>query len=132
MTRALSRFPAAFVAAAAAPAFLTGLVFLVWSGPGGFAFGFILALALAGLHVLLLAVPIHFLLSRRRTPGPILVLISSFLIGALPLPLLIDAEALSTEALIFGLSGLSGGIAFLLMTGPREAFEDGPAVREER
>jgi hypothetical protein len=100
MSQALSRFPAAFVAAAAAPAFL------------------------AGLHVVLLAVPVHSLLGRRRTPGPVLVLASSFLIGGLPLPLLFGAEALSDLALILGLFGLSGGFAFLLMTGPREEFED--------
>jgi hypothetical protein len=124
MNPALSRFPAAFFAAAAAPAFLAGLAFLFLAGPMGFAPGFILALVLAGLHVLLLAVPIHLLLSRRRTPGPLLVLASSFLIGALPLPLLIGAEGLA-EFVIFGLFGLSGGFAFLLMTGPRDDFEDG-------
>lgn len=125
MSPVLSRFPAAFFAAAAAPALLTGLVLLVLGGPLGFAIGFAMSLVLAALHVLLLAVPIHFLLSRRRTPGPILVLASSFLIGGLPLPLLFGAEALSTVVLILGLLGLSGGIAFLLMTGPRDDLGEG-------
>jgi hypothetical protein len=125
MSPALSRFPAAFVAAAAAPAFLAGLFFLLWAGPAGFVLGFFIVLVLAGLHVLLLAVPIHSLLGRRRTPGPVLVLVSSFLIGALPLPLLFGAEALSDVILILGLFGLSGGFAFLLMTGPRADWEEG-------
>lgn len=125
MSQDLSRFPAAFVAAAAAPAFLAGLAFLLWAGPMGFALGFAVGLALASLHVLLLAVPIHFLLGRRRTPGPILVLASSFLIGALPLPLLFGADGLSAAVIILGLFGLSGGIAFLLMTGPRDELEEG-------
>jgi len=124
MNPALSRFPAAFFAAAAAPACLAGLAFLLWAGPMGFALGFVISLVLAGLHVLLLAVPIHFLLGRRRAPGPALVLVSSFLIGGLPLPLLFGAEALSDVALILGLFGLSGGFAFLLMTGPREDWEE--------
>lgn len=124
MSQVLSRFPAAFVAAAAAPAFLGGLAFLLWGGPLGFALGFVIGLAFAGLHVLLLAVPIHFLLGRRRTPGPVLVLASSFLIGGLPLPLLFGADALTDVVPILGLFGLSGGFAFLLMTGPREQWEE--------
>lgn len=127
MTSALDRFPAAFFAAAAAPALLTGLFFLAPFGPTGFVAAFLFALVLAALHVLVLAVPIHFLLSRRRVPGPILVLAASVLIGALPLPLLLGAEALSTAFLIFGLLGLSGGIAFLLVSGPRES-DEGNAV----
>jgi hypothetical protein len=125
MSPPVSRLPAAFVAAAAAPAVLTSLFFLVLLGPMAFLGTFAIALVLAALHVLFLAVPIHFLLGRRRTPGPVPVLASSFLIGALPLTLLLGAEAPSTEFLIFGLLGLSGGIAFLVMTGPREDFEDG-------
>ncbi|HYI48765.1 MAG TPA: hypothetical protein VEX35_09910 [Allosphingosinicella sp.] len=120
MTSALDRFPAAFVAAAATPAVLTGLFFFVLAGPGGFLFGFFIAFILAGLHVVLLAVPIHALLRRRRTPGPMLVLVFSFLIGSLPLPLLLGVEEVSTGLLIFGLLGTSGGMAFLLTAGPRE------------
>jgi hypothetical protein len=124
MTPALDRFPGAFVAAASTPALLTGLLFLAVGGLTGFVAGFLMALVLAALHVLLLAVPIHSLLRRRRTPGPLLVLVASFLIGALPLPLLIGAEEASTGFLIFGLLGMSGGIAFLLMTGlPDDAPE---------
>ncbi len=120
MTSDLDRFSAAFVAAAATPALVTGLFFLVLAGPGGFLFGFFIAFTLAALHVVFLAVPIHALLRRRRTPGPVLVLAASFLIGALPLPLLLGAEEVSTGFLIFGLLGMSGGIAFLLTAGPRD------------
>ena len=125
MNTFVSRFPAAFVAAAAAPASLGALALLIWAGPMGFALGFVMGFVLAALHVLVLAVPIHFLLSRRRTPGPVTVLASSFLIGGLPLPLLFGAEALSDVVLILGLFGLSGGFAFLLMTGPREDWAEG-------
>lgn len=120
MTSELDRFPAAFVAAAATPAVVTGLFFFVLAGPGGFLFGFFIAFILAALHVVFLAVPIHALLRCRRTPGPMLVLVFSFLIGSLPLPLLLGAQELSTGFLIFGLLGMSGGLAFLLMTGPRD------------
>ena len=126
MTSALDRFPAAFVAAAATPALLTGLLFLAFAGPLGFMLGFLVALVLAALHVLFLALPIHSLLRRRRTPGPILVLVASFAIGALPLPILFGVEELSTGFLIFGLLGMSGGIAFLVVSGPREDFENAP------
>jgi RsiW-degrading membrane proteinase PrsW (M82 family) len=124
MSRSVSRFPAAFVAAAATPALLAAQFVLQLVGPLAFPGAFAIGLVLAALHVLFLAVPIHFLLSRRRTPGPILVLVSSFLIGAVPLPLLFWSEELSTEVLILGLLGLSGGFAFLLMTGPREDWEE--------
>jgi hypothetical protein len=121
MTSDLDRFSAAFVAAAAAPALLTGLVFLAFTGPLGFMLGFFMALVLAALHVVFLAVPIHALLRRRRAPGPVLVLGASFLIGALPLPLLLGFDDPTAGFAIFGPLGLSGGVAFLLMAGPDEA-----------
>ena len=115
MTSALDRFPARLRRRRGDAGVAHRPVFLRPGRAGGFLFGFLIALILAALHVVFLAVPIHALLSRRRTPGPVLVLAASFLIGALPLPLLLGVEELSTGFLIFGLLGMSGGIAFLLM-----------------
>ncbi|HEV7661379.1 MAG TPA: hypothetical protein VGO55_16185 [Allosphingosinicella sp.] len=124
MTSAPGGFAGAFAIAAATPALLIGLYFGALAGPAALVGGFFMTFFLAALHVLFLAVPIHALLGLRRTPGPILVLASSFLIGGLPLPLLLAFEGLDGFVL-FGLLGLSGGIAFLVMTGPREGLEDG-------
>ena len=111
----------AFAMAALAPAVLTGLVFIGWgaglSAPGGIggaltvgAFAFIVALFSAGLHLGLLAVPLHALLSRGGPPGPGIVLASATLIGGLPLPLIFQGGA--AAFMIFGLAGLIGGVAF--------------------
>ena len=120
---------AAFAFAALTPATLTGLfvlcVSLVAPGDAGFGAGYVLvailvfmvALFVAGLHVFALAVPLYGALSEQGTPGPIAVLLSSFVIGALPLPMLFGAARLEPFAL-FGLLGLSGGVAFLLVAGP--------------
>lgn len=124
MTSAPNRFSGAFAIAAATPALLFGLYFGALAGPTALVAGFLMALFLAALHVVFLAVPIHALLSLRRTPGPILVLASSFLIGALPLPLLLAFEGLA-GFVICGLLGMSGGVAFLLMTGPRDDDPEG-------
>lgn len=119
---------AAFAVAALVPAVLTGLYFLVAGivAPGEAGFGpghvmlaflaFVIGFTLAGLHILVLAVPLHSLLSARGMPGTLSVLLSSFLIGALPLPLLSGAKTLEPYAL-FGLLGLTGGVAFLLVAG---------------
>jgi hypothetical protein len=106
----------AFIAAAVAPAAITGLLFLAALGPAGFFLGFLFAFLLAGAHVALLAFPIYAALSRRREPGPALVLASSFLIGAVPLPLLFGLEQWGEGFLFFGLFGVSGGIAFVLVS----------------
>ncbi|HTU11596.1 MAG TPA: hypothetical protein VMG08_11950 [Allosphingosinicella sp.] len=116
----------AFVAAAFAPAAATGLVILAGSlsapGEAGFGaahlilacLGFVLALLIAGLHVAALAVPLHLWLSRRGSPGPGRVLAAAALIGALPIPLLVQGGI--GEMLVFGLAGLIGGVAFLLVS----------------
>lgn len=106
----------AFVSAAVAPAVITGFWLLAGLGPAGFFLGFLFAFLLAGAHVALLAFPIYALLSRRREPGPALVLASSFLIGAVPLPLLFGLEQGGEGFLFFGLFGLSGGIAFMFVS----------------
>jgi hypothetical protein len=114
-----------FALAALAPAAATGLIFIGLggglAGPGGFggtlflgAVAFVAALFIAGLHIGLLAVPLHMLLSRRGTPGPGAVLASATLIGALPIPLLFQGGGWAF--MIFGVAGLIGGIAFLMAT----------------
>ena len=124
----------AFAMAALAPAVVAGIVLMVavvapWS-TGGFgsalaigAFAFIAALFIAGMHVALLAAPLHMLLSRRGEPRPRTVLACATLIGALPIPLL--AQSGGAAFMIFGMEGLIGGIAFCVVTyRPGAAGED--------
>lgn len=115
----------AFAMAALVPALVAGIVFMVavvapWS-PGGLgsalaigAFAFIVALFIAGMHVVLLAAPLHMLLSRHAEPRPGTVLICATLIGALPVPLLIQSGG--AAFIVFGMEGLIGGIAFCVVT----------------
>ncbi len=121
------------VMAAFAPAAATGLVTIGLAGslsnPLGFGsvlflgvVGFVGALFIAGLHIGLLAVPLHMLLSRRGPPGPVAILVSATLIGALPVPLLFQGGG--WWFMIFGAAGLVGGMAFLAASWrPRGAGE---------
>lgn len=94
---------------------------------------FVTAFLIAGAHVLLLAMPSYYLLSRRGRPGVAGTLIGGLAVGALPSFVLIFfmdplsgalrgdasfAEALEQGAawflmpLIFGICGFAGAIAF--------------------
>jgi hypothetical protein len=94
---------------------------------------FVTAFLTAAAHVVLLAMPLHYLLSRRGPPGVAATLIGGFTVGALPSFVLIffmdplsgalrgDAslpEALEQGAayflmpLIFGFCGFAGALAF--------------------
>ena len=112
-----------FAIAALAPAAVTGLITIGLAGGLSSPVGFVAALFIAGLHIGLLAVPLHMLLSRRGPPGPVTVLASAALIGALPVPLLFQAGGWSF--MIFGAAGLIGGVAFLAASWqPRGSGED--------
>jgi hypothetical protein len=113
-----------FLAAACASAAATGLYFFFFqplSGSGATmfsagnvtlaGFAFIAALFIAALHIAILAAPLHALLSRGRPPGPVAILASATLIGALPMPILFHGGG--QDFLLFGAAGLVGGIAFL-------------------
>jgi hypothetical protein len=102
-----------FIAAVLAPALLAGLFGLA-AGPLVLII-LIYALVIAALHVALLAVPLYALLRLWREPGPAMVLISSLLIGTLPLPLLLGGP-ISLDLWPLGLCGLCGGGAFLLFS----------------
>jgi hypothetical protein len=124
----------AFAMAALAPAVVAGFAFMgfaavPWS-PGGLGsalaigvIAFFAALFIAGLHVAILAAPLHMLLSRHGEPKPGIVLACATLVGALPIPLLLQGGA--SAFVIFGGEGLIGGIAFCLVTyRPEAAGED--------
>jgi hypothetical protein len=119
---------AAFAFAALTPAALTGVYFLALGirAPGDAGFGpglvflafiaFMLAFVIAGLHILALAVPLYRFLSQEEAPGAITILVASFLIGAMPMPMLFGAATLEPFVLL-GLLGLTGGVTFLLVAG---------------
>jgi hypothetical protein len=123
MTDELDPLPG-FLAAALSAAAATGLYFYFarpLSGAGAImvsaenvmlaGFAFIAALFVAALHIAILAGPLYALLSRGRPPGPVAVLVSATLIGALPMPVLFQGG--SQDFVLFGAAGLIGGIAFL-------------------
>ena len=110
-----------FIAAACAPALLAGGFGLI-GGPFAILF-FVLALAIAGMHVGLLAAPLYGLLCLWREPGPGIVLPASVLIGGLPLPVLFGWPFLPTSC-AGGAFGLIGGFAFLAFS-RREGMDEG-------
>lgn len=126
MTDGLDPLPG-FLAAAFASAAATSL-YLVLFEPmpaqnvifAGIAF--IAALFTAALHIAILAGPLYALLGRDRSPGPVAVLVSATLIGALPIPVFHGG---SQDFVLFGAMGLVGGVAFLVVTQRLErAVED--------
>jgi hypothetical protein len=107
---------AGFVAATCAPALLAGTIALPVAGFFAF-YVIVAAFFIAMLHVLLLAAPAYALLGLRKTPGPLAILVASLLIGALPMPILFGGGAgIFPAAWWLAPFGLSGGIAFLLVT----------------
>ena len=110
-----------FIAAACAPA-LVAAGFGLIGGPFAIVI-FVLALAIAGLHVALLAAPLYALLSLWREPGPAIVLPASVLIGGLPVPLLFGWPFVPGVP-IGSIFGLIGGIAFLAWS-RREGMDEG-------
>jgi hypothetical protein len=132
MTSVLDDFPA-FLAAAFAPAAAASLYVLAGLPldgvlPTGGIMLAMLALAVAffvaALHVLLLALPLHLLLSRRRRPGPVLIVAGAALIGAVPMPIVLGSSD-PAFYVFFGLLGLIGGTAFMLVSGRRDDLEGG-------
>lgn len=100
--------PAGMAWAVVAPA-LAGAVLGLAGGPG-LAFAVLLfALGIAGAHVVLLALPLHGLLHMLGwRSGTTTVLVSAFVIGALPASLLFNVGV----GAFGGLFGLIGGGAF--------------------
>ena len=110
-----------FAAAACAPALLAGGIGLI-GGPFAILI-FVLALAIAGMHVVLLAAPLYALLCLWREPGPAIVLPASVVIGGLPVPLLLGWPFVPGSC-IGGAFGLVGGFAFLAFS-RREGMDEG-------
>jgi hypothetical protein len=99
--------------AAIAPALAAALIGLLIAGPPGAVLVFGIALAVAGVHVAILALPLHFLLTLLGwRPGAGTALIAAPVIGGLPAGLLITPGA----GIWGGLFGLIGGGAFCAMS----------------
>lgn len=111
--------PLGFVAAAVAPALMTGLYFAFTGSPGLFLPILVAGFIVAGLHVGLLAAPLFLLLETRWRPQVWNILPASFLIGAGPATLLASSSSPAADllmtSLICGGLGLSGGVAFWLV-----------------
>ena len=80
------------------------------------AFMFTAAFVVAGLHTVVLAVPLYYLLQRHLRPTLVVILASGALIGVLPITLLTiltgDGEDSMMVIAPFGLLGLFGAFAF--------------------
>lgn len=117
------RHPAGMLAAALAPALVTGCYVALTGSPGLFLLFFVAAFIVAGLHVGLLAMPIFAILSRIWRPRLWNVAPAAFLIGSIPF-LMFAVRGVGTwaewvfaleTAAIAGALGLSGGLAFWLV-----------------
>lgn len=112
---------AGFVAAVCAPALIAGLIAVPFS-PVAAILVLYAAAVVALMHVMLLAVPLYLLIGRWWTPGPVTILVSAALIGALPVSFLSVGRP-TLEVWPLALFGLAGGCAFLVFAnrGPVEA-----------
>ena|SRR3990167_7188810 len=122
----IAKLMVAFLAAAATPALMATVYLIGFNGAfifpadyfSVFRSVFLPVFWVALMHTLLLGVPVFIILSWRGLIHWQSILISAFIIGALPLTLLgvILLSQLHAEATIFfGLMGVSGGIAFWLL-----------------
>jgi hypothetical protein len=115
-----------FLAAALTPGLLL-FAAVPLSGAPEWAIQFFFAgVALAGIHVALIAMPVFMLLSLRGRPSLASILVAATLIGALPASMFGLAveggiEAFATFGAVFGAFGFAGGVAFALVTRPSRA-----------